>query len=267
MTDLIEQIGPILGIVAFLGLALLAFLIIQQAREVRRLREWAGRAPERANEAAEASLAAAEARGEAAAEEGERTGLRGRIAGVWAGVRERFGPRYAQIDRRMPVDLRYLLAVAAAGIVAAAVLTSGFGLFGGGDDGGGKGGGKKAKEEKKLEVAVLNATQEEDTVIGEPITGVPGLASKVADQVVKPAGYKPTVETDAPSGLNETVIMFDASEGGEEASANEKEADKLAAAIAGQLGETNAIAMIDEVRAQVKGAPLALLVGADDADF
>ena len=45
MTDLIDRIGPYLGIAAFLGLAILAFLIIQQAREVRRLREWAGRAP------------------------------------------------------------------------------------------------------------------------------------------------------------------------------------------------------------------------------
>ena len=63
MIDLIERIGPYLGIVAFLGLAILAFLIFQQAREVRRLREWAGRAPERADEAAEASLAAAEAGG------------------------------------------------------------------------------------------------------------------------------------------------------------------------------------------------------------
>ena len=48
MTDLIDRIGPYLGIAAFLGLAILAFLIIQQAREVRRLREWAGRAPESA---------------------------------------------------------------------------------------------------------------------------------------------------------------------------------------------------------------------------
>ena len=64
MTDLIDRIGPYLGIAAFLGLAILAFLIIQQAREVRRLREWAGRAPERAGEATEAEAAAAEARGE-----------------------------------------------------------------------------------------------------------------------------------------------------------------------------------------------------------
>ena len=58
MTDLIDRIGPYLGIAAFLGLAILAFLIIQQAREVRRLREWAGRAPERATEAADATAAA-----------------------------------------------------------------------------------------------------------------------------------------------------------------------------------------------------------------
>ena len=56
--DFIEDIGPILGIVAFLGFAILALLIVLQAREVRRLREWAGRAPERAVEADDATQAA-----------------------------------------------------------------------------------------------------------------------------------------------------------------------------------------------------------------
>ena len=69
MVDLLERIGPYLGIAAFLGLAFLAFLIFQQAREVRRLRDWAGRAPERAADADAAAAAAAEARGETAAEE------------------------------------------------------------------------------------------------------------------------------------------------------------------------------------------------------
>jgi hypothetical protein len=64
MTDLIDSIGPYLGVAAFLGLAILAFLTIQQAREVRRLREWAGRAPEAAGEAVEAEVAVAEAKGE-----------------------------------------------------------------------------------------------------------------------------------------------------------------------------------------------------------
>ena len=57
--DLIEQIGALLGLAAFLGLAVLVLLYFQQARDVRRLREWAGRAPERAEAAAEEAVAAA----------------------------------------------------------------------------------------------------------------------------------------------------------------------------------------------------------------
>ncbi|MEJ7785960.1 MAG: LytR C-terminal domain-containing protein [Solirubrobacteraceae bacterium] len=43
----IEQIGSLAGLAAILGLAVLSLLYFAQAREVRRLREWAGRAPER----------------------------------------------------------------------------------------------------------------------------------------------------------------------------------------------------------------------------
>src|SRR3954447_4590719 len=43
----IEQIGAIAGFAAILGLAVLSLLYFAQAREVKRLREWAGRAPER----------------------------------------------------------------------------------------------------------------------------------------------------------------------------------------------------------------------------
>src|SRR6266540_3043095 len=48
--DLIERIGSYVGLASFLGLAILALLYFSQARDVRRLREWAGRAPERAVE-------------------------------------------------------------------------------------------------------------------------------------------------------------------------------------------------------------------------
>ncbi len=267
MNDLIEKIGPFLGIAAFLGLAVLAFLIFQQARDVRRLREWAGRAPERAGDAAEAAGAAAEARGEVVEEEEarEEPAEPGRLARWWQGVRDRISGVYDALDRRMPVDPRYLLAVLAAGIVAAGVLTSGFGLVGG--DGGTGGDGKKGagKEDKpeKIEVAVLNATQVE-AADGTEIQGVQGLAAKVADEVVKPAGYKAGKETDATSGLPETVIMF---ETGEDASANETEAEALAKQVADQLGETSVTAMTEEVRALSGGAPLALVIGADDAEF
>jgi hypothetical protein len=49
---LIQEIGSYAGLAAVLGLAVLSALYFSQARDVRRLREWAGRAPERAAEQA-----------------------------------------------------------------------------------------------------------------------------------------------------------------------------------------------------------------------
>jgi LytR cell envelope-related transcriptional attenuator len=48
--DIVEQIGAYAGFASVLGLAVLSALYFSQARDVRRLREWAGRAPERAAE-------------------------------------------------------------------------------------------------------------------------------------------------------------------------------------------------------------------------
>jgi hypothetical protein len=252
--DLIETIGPILGIVAFFGLAFLAFLIFQQSREVRRLREWAGRSPERALEADDATAAAAEARGEAAEEP---------APGRLHQLRERFaaaaGPRWASLDRRLPVDGRYLLAALGAAVIAAGVLTGGFGLLGGDGDGGGTGGGKrgaasqKPEKDKPAEVAVLNATQ----VSG--IQGVPGLAGKVASEVVKPTGFDVTAEDNASSGFAETVVMFEPGA--------EEQADELAAAVGDQLGQTPVEPMDGGVREKAEGATLALVIGQDDSEF
>src|SRR5436190_9933619 len=131
----IESIGPLLGIAAFLGLAILAFLLFQQSRDIRRLREWAGRAPERAQEAAEAVQAASEAsRGEAPAGEPAREQARstvlGRLRAAWAAIVSSLGTWLKSVDRRLPVDGRYLVAIVAVAIVAVAVATSGFGLVG-----------------------------------------------------------------------------------------------------------------------------------------
>jgi hypothetical protein len=51
--ELIEKVGSYVGLLAFLGFAVLAFLYFSQARDVRRLRDWAGRAPERMAAAAQ----------------------------------------------------------------------------------------------------------------------------------------------------------------------------------------------------------------------
>ena len=130
MTDLIERIGPYLGIAAFLGLAILAFLIFQQAREVRRLREWAGaraRARRRGRRG-DGGRGRGEGRGGADAEEvrGADPG-RGSRAGSGA-TRDWFSDRWAAVDRRSPVDPRYIARRDRGGVIAAGVLTSGFGL-------------------------------------------------------------------------------------------------------------------------------------------
>jgi hypothetical protein len=50
LQDKIEQYGGYAGIAAVFGLGILSLLYFAQAREVKRLRDWAGRAPERAAE-------------------------------------------------------------------------------------------------------------------------------------------------------------------------------------------------------------------------
>jgi hypothetical protein len=50
--EAIQDVGAYAGFAAVIGLAVLAALYFSQARDVRRLREWAGRAPERAAEQA-----------------------------------------------------------------------------------------------------------------------------------------------------------------------------------------------------------------------
>jgi hypothetical protein len=64
LLKVIEQIGAFAGLAAFLGLAVLALLSFTQGRDLRRLREWAGSAPERDSERKEATSAVAAQRAE-----------------------------------------------------------------------------------------------------------------------------------------------------------------------------------------------------------
>ncbi len=48
LSNAFTEVGAIVAFVALLGIAVLSLLVFSQAREIRRLREWAGRAPERA---------------------------------------------------------------------------------------------------------------------------------------------------------------------------------------------------------------------------
>lgn len=248
----IESIGPVLGIVAFVGLAVLAFLLFQQAREIRRVRDWAGRAPERAAEAAEAVQAAAEASregeedGEAVAGEAPAAVEPG--AGRVRGTLQRFGwgvrDRFAAIDRHLPIDGRYLLVLVVIAVIAVGVVTSGFGLVGGG---GGGAGGHAGKAKPKPTVAVINGT------------AVPGLAATVERKVVKQAGYKPGPVGNADASVNATVVEY--------TKGMRAAAQKFAAAIKKRLGDTPVQPMTRETRAAAGKVDLALVLGLDDASF
>jgi len=244
--DLIEDIGPILGIVAFLGFAILALLIVLQAREVRRLREWAGRAPERAVEADVASQAASEEKGDI-----EKPDRPSRLAAMRQRVGATVGPKYDELDRRSPVDPRIVF-VLLVGVIVAAVVTSGFGLLGDDTEPVESDGG--APKVEKVEVAVLNATQEPG--VAEP---VPGIADLVADDVVKSAEFKAGATGNALAGEQTSVVMFEPD--------SEEDAEALAEQVSKDLGNTDTQPMTDAVRGEAKDAPLALLVGFDDRAF
>ena len=62
--ELIKEIGAFAGLAAFFGLALLALLSFTHGRDIRRLREWAGSAPERDSERKELTSASAAQRAE-----------------------------------------------------------------------------------------------------------------------------------------------------------------------------------------------------------
>src|SRR5436190_21742214 len=62
LSSTFTQIGAIAAFAALVGLAIVSLLCFSQAREIKRLREWAGRAPERAAELEQRVSASAAAR-------------------------------------------------------------------------------------------------------------------------------------------------------------------------------------------------------------
>lgn len=271
--DLLKEIGAILGFVAFGGLAVLAFLTFQQARHVRRLREWAGRSPERsaieaervAEAAQEATIARAGSR-TAAADEHDDIDLEPeeeKGPGFFDRMRGEAAYRWEELDRRSPVDAKILVGAIAAVIIGLGIVTSGFGLLGGSSDepateqasNGGKGdkggnsGDSTDEEPPATKVAVLNGTAPEGGV------GVPGVADE-AGKFVEEAGFQVGAIDDAPTPFAVSVVMY--KDGFEE------DASTLAAALEDQLGSTEIQAMDPAVEAVIGKADMALVVGADD---
>jgi hypothetical protein len=251
---LIEQIGAFAGLAAFLGLGLLALLSFTHGRDIRRLREWAGSAPERDAERKETTSAIAAQRAEelrqldhARTAEHEAVSNREarrqrREAGLPEMSRgERLREGFAGIGDRL-AEPRYLVAL----FVVMLVIVGGvaYALLGSsGEDGGGGKNGKQASAKAKpneIEVTVLNGT------------AVPGLAATYGDKV-EGKGFKLGAVTNSSSSFADSVVMF-------------KRGHKPEArTVSKQLGISNMELMSSEIQSVSAGANVAVIVGEDNA--
>ena len=207
--ELIEQIGAFAGLAAFLGLGVLAMLAFSQARDIRRLREWAGSAPERDAGRKEATSEVAAKRAEELraleqARTAEQTALdqrderrRRRDAGLpeqtrSERVREGLSSFGAHLSEpRYLIAIFAVLAIVAAGAVYLVTQSS--------DSADGKRGQAQAKQAAKpseIEVTVLNGTS------------VPGLAAEFGDKV-EGKGFQLGAVTNSSTSFADSVVMFE----------------------------------------------------------
>jgi hypothetical protein len=213
----IERIGSFAGLASFLGLAIYALLLFAHGRDIRRLRDWAGSAPEREAERMQATQNIAAQRAEelreleeartaehAAVEQREVRRQR-REEGLPELTRgERFKERFSgfgeNLSRPALLIVLFVVFVLVVGGVAYAVLNKGGGSGGKSGGGSGSGSGKQAAAAKKvkpgeIEVAVLNGTS------------VPGLAATYGDKV-EGKGFELGAVTNSDSQFEASVVMF-----------------------------------------------------------
>lgn len=262
--ELIKEIGAFAGLVAFLGLAVLALLSFAQGRDIRRLREWAGSAPERDADRKETTSAAASERAEEMrkleeAREAERRAAdlrehrrERREAGLpeltrTERLRERFGGGTAAggsagggVRSRLG-EPRYLVAIFAVLVLVAAAAA--FAMLGGSDDEGGGKGGKQVSRSLKpgeIEVTVLNGT------------AVDGLAGTYGDMVER-KGFQLGAVTNSRSSFSDSIVMFSQGNGRE------------AHLVANSLQISRVRPMNSEIASLSAGAPVAVVIGEDNA--
>ncbi|MDQ3726514.1 MAG: LytR C-terminal domain-containing protein [Actinomycetota bacterium] len=251
---MIEQIGAFAGLAAFLGLAVLALLSFTHGRDIRRLREWAGSAPERDAERKEqTSTIAAQRAEELRALEEARTAehkalssreerRRRREEGLPEQSRgERLRGRFSGLGETAsrPSTLIALFVVVLALIGGGAYL-----LLGSSDDG------AKGRDAKQAAVKLKPAEIEVTVLNG---TAVPGLAASFGDKV-EGKGFQLGAVTNSSSSFAESVVMF-------------RPGHKPEARTVGkQMGIPKMQVMNGEIEAVSAGADVAVIVGEDDAE-
>jgi hypothetical protein len=252
--ELIKEIGAFAGLAAFLGLAVLAMLAFSQGRDIRRLREWAGSAPEREGERKDAtSVSAAKRADELRALEEARTAEHAAIEEREVRRRRRdeglpeqtrgerlrgglsnFGSHLA--EPRYLVLIFVLVLVVAGGV--AYLVTQGSDSTA--DGKGGKTKPAKAVKPGEIEVTVLNGT------------AVPGLAAEFGDKV-ESKGFQLGAVTNSSTSFEDSIVMFERG--------HKPEASKVAKAL--DISEVKL--MTPEIESVSGGSPVSVIVGEDNA--
>jgi hypothetical protein len=259
----VEKIGSFAGLASFLGLAVFALLLFAHGRDIRRLRDWAGSAPEREQERMEATQNIAAQRAEELRElEESRTAehdaieqreerRRRREEGLPEQTRgERFKERFSgfgeSLSRPALLAVLFVVFVLVVGGVAYAVLNNSNESSGAktGKKNGGGGTKKNAEVAKvspgEIEVAVLNGT------------AVSGLAASWGNKI-EGNGYELGAVTNTNSTFEESVVMFVPG------------AKPEAKEVAKSLKIKNVEPIIPEVSEVSNGAKVSVIVGEDNA--
>jgi hypothetical protein len=237
LTNVIENVGPYAGLFAMVGLLVVIVLLFSQARDLRRLREWAGGAPERDTEIREVSEIVAEERSQELTVLAEREERRLEREGYGGGD---FWNRLGRTGRVMTI-------IAAVLVIGAGAAYAGTTLLGGDDTGGktgknsGGGGGLKPAD---IRADVLNGTGGAET----------GLAAEYAATLEKD-GFKVGGTGDAPSTFEESVVMY--------TQGNEAAAGKVAKAV--DIAETGLIT--NEVADVTTGSMVTAVIGVNHSQL
>jgi len=262
----VERIGSFAGLASFLGLGIFALLLFAHGRDIRRLRDWAGSAPEREAERMEQTQNIAAQRAEELRElEESRTaehdaveqrevrrqrreeGLPELTRGER--VRERFSGFGETLSRPALLIMLFVVLVLIGGGVAYAVLNTGNDSSGdkSAKSGGGNNGGKekqaaagKTVKPDEIEVAVLNGTE------------ATGLAATWGDKA-EAKGFEVGAITNTTSTFENSVVMF------------ESGAATEAKTVAKQLQIHKVQPMTAEVSGVSNGAKVSVVVGEDNA--
>lgn len=241
MKTVIETVGPYAGILAMLGFLVVSVLLFSQARDLRRLREWAGGAPERDAEIREVSEIVAEERSQELKVLAEREERRLEREGYGGGFWERLG----RPGRLMAI-------VAAVLVIGAGAAYAGTTLLGGDDEttkagknnGGGGGGGGGGLQPADIRADVLNGTGGAEV----------GLAAEYA-AALEQAGFKVGATGDAPTTFEDSIVMY--------TQGNESAAREVAQAI--DVDETGLIT--NEVADLTSGSMVTAVIGVNHSEL